>query len=351
MKFGDTIKRVRHGRAGAPEGFTSVVENVNGRMYYRDLTGKSNSVIPVQWEVVAPEFRVEAGKTYLLSDGGIVGPMKEFYPPERFVHELGDGRVWDQTGKARGGSPHPDIQRVFIDIPEGAFVKLTNGTEEGPVERVKCLKVTDLAGFFYRTPQNYNGYYSNGQRLEREAGPQDIVSVVPALKIELGKFYQTRNGRVIGPAKEGFGSTFEFDGPWNKYHRVDGTYWGDDPGLNIVKEVEDPSAAIRLALEAPRFVFSHQIASNWRDAIPKHVNAPFVATKTGAVETTTKTVTEKKIVSGRYGPSKNLIVGKPGTSGERIALKLENRFYSKSDIAEIVSILNGIADALPEART
>lgn len=330
FKDGDTVKRIAHGHDFAPSGFTSVVTVIDGRAHYTDTGGRKCVIVSGQWEVVTPTFKVEAGKSYLNTNGDIVGPLKPFPLKDRFIAVEDDGRIWDETGRAFGSAkPLYDlVQEVFV-VADGEYVITVSGERIGPVTRMNCHKSTDPAGFYYHTPQHVGGHYSNGQRIKNEKGPKDFASIAPAvLKLEIGKYYQTRNGRIIGPAKKGWSADkFEFDGLWDHCHHADGTYWGDDPGLNIVKEVPAPTTT--------QDVFSE----------------PGSAVTAGAVQTTTKTVTEKTIVEGRYGPDKNLIVGKLGTSGERVSLKLNNRFYDKADIAELVKLLNGIADALPEART
>ena len=65
------------------------------------------------------------------------------------------------------------------------------------------------------------------------------------LKIEEGKYYKTRDGRKVGPAKsEGrkyLGQdAFEVPGPHPSVHLADGTYSGrNDTGLDLIAEWTD----------------------------------------------------------------------------------------------------------------
>lgn len=56
-----------------------------------------------------------------------------------------------------------------------------------------------------------------------------------------GKFYRTRDGRKVGPAKKQYEGRFEFIGPHSHCHGPDGRYLGRDMGLDLVAEwVEGP---------------------------------------------------------------------------------------------------------------
>lgn len=61
------------------------------------------------------------------------------------------------------------------------------------------------------------------------------------LKIEEGKYYKTRDGRKVGPAKWSWGK-FEFDGSWSMCHEPDGTYCGrkeSERDLDLIAEWTD----------------------------------------------------------------------------------------------------------------
>lgn len=49
-------------------------------------------------ELVEPELRLEAGKSYRARDGRKVGPMMTFGGDGRFIAQRGDGRVWEGSG-------------------------------------------------------------------------------------------------------------------------------------------------------------------------------------------------------------------------------------------------------------
>lgn len=56
------------------------------------------------------------------------------------------------------------------------------------------------------------------------------------MRIEEGKYYRTRDGRKVGPAKKLYGGRFEFDGAHSHCHASDGKYLGRDSSLDIVAE-------------------------------------------------------------------------------------------------------------------
>lgn len=122
------------------------------------------------------------------------------------------------------------------------------------------------------------------------------------MEIEKGGFYRTRDGRKLGPAKSGFSrGRFEFDGDFDMMHERDGTYCGSERGLDIVSE--------------------------WTE---------------GPV----RTVTRREVVPGSYGRLKTLKVAPSGVSYTKAIVSLEERFYSRDDLTEIISLLAEVRDGL-----
>lgn len=56
------------------------------------------------------------------------------------------------------------------------------------------------------------------------------------MQIEEGKYYRTRDGRKVGPAKKHHGGRFEFDGEHPYCHHPDGKYLGQDSSLDLISE-------------------------------------------------------------------------------------------------------------------
>lgn len=81
------------------------------------------------------------------------------------------------------------------------------------------------------------------------------------MQIEAGKYYKTRDGQQVGPAKLDVDSgLFEFDGRWAYCHRSDGTYLGRDKGsaLDIVSEWE---------FGPVRTVMRRDVAEGWHSKV------------------------------------------------------------------------------------
>lgn len=190
-----------------------------------------------------------------------------------------------------------------------------------------------------------NGSPNQRDRIYRADGTSKYNPnlVREVLDLPEGSFAVTRKGDKVGPlgrvncrdttdAAKFYYVAPQNTGGWYTHGRV------ADNGSESPKDIVGPwveTLTVRLELDASPVL----------DAMSQPGNVMTV----GAVETTTKLVTEHKIIDGAYGPGGVLKV-KLGTSGNRVKLDLRQIWYSKSAIAELATLLNGIADALPDPR-
>ncbi|UNY40268.1 hypothetical protein KLEP181_gp37 [Paracoccus phage vB_PmaP_KLEP18-1] len=133
-----------------------------------------------------------------------------------------------------------------------------------------------------------------------------------ALKLEVGKFYRTRDGRKVGPMKE----NQELNDPWPFKIEIGGRFWraynkdGEGTGAYYPDDLDPASDLI----------------AEWDDA------------PTGPV----RTVTRKEIVFGEYGP---VAVEWCGLYGASVVV---SRVYGATKIRAAIAALTDIAEYLEE---
>lgn len=171
------------------------------------------------------------------------------------------------------------------------------------------------------------------------------------IDLQEGTFAVTRSGAKVGPLQRK-PTTWTAVDPNRFYYITEANPMGwysngrrtsdrDSPG-DIVGPWVEPSAkpvetlTVRLELDT--------------SAVTDVLDGLGSVVTVGAVETTTKLVTEHKVLPGSYGPRGNLVVESIGVSGARVGLGFQKRFYSNAELRELATLLNGIADALPDPR-
>ena len=148
-------------------------------------------------ELVEPELRLEAGKSYRTRDGRKVGPMMTFGDKGRFIAKEGDGRVWEEDGAhyfwySTAATTADDLIAEWAEEESlGDILAEAFGTKGGPAARsgktrkdllflkgdvVECLK--DCEGQFTRGKRYvvandypaHSRYYDNVEIAEDDSG-------------------------------------------------------------------------------------------------------------------------------------------------------------------------------------
>lgn len=144
------------------------------------------------------------------------------------------------------------FELVFPEIEEGKFYSTRDGRKVGPM----YLTHSCLADHYWRAPQledeNYGSrWYQTGEFYKR--GEEDFssrsfamdlvaewVEPVPEFRIEDGKFYKTRDGLKVGPAKAKPYGLFYLGDVFPECHFADGRYRlkGENPNDLVAEWVE-----------------------------------------------------------------------------------------------------------------
>lgn len=231
----------------------------------------------------------EVGKCYMTRDMGPTGPIRlnQGFPDSsdyKFEGEVrGFTETWNGLGRfrnsgtspcdlmwehlpGRSDAPSADTEESLV-LSKGRWYQERGGKVAGPVQDLGDGKYYRWAA---RIESGYRTWTSNG--VWHGAGPSehDLVREVRApeagllaappkastptkLQLELGKYYEDKQGTVHGPMRANpSNSTYIFTVPGSSGWRADGQ-WGAQPSdQDLVREVPAPDAvpAGRVVLDA-----------------------------------------------------------------------------------------------------
>lgn len=140
------------------------------------------------------------------------------------------------------------------------------------------------------------------------------------VKLEVGKYYKTRDGRKVGPCESSdLPRRYEFGGDWDLCHWSDGTYCGDDRSLDIVSEWYSSCRAAQVDVQRDEY-------------------GPFR--------------TSREIVPGTYGRVNVLRVSNGSDRVKRVGLKFDvsECFMTAEELREAAHLFNQLAEALDDNR-
>lgn len=162
------------------------------------------------------------------------------------------------------------------------------------------------------------------------------------IDLQEGTFAVTRSGEKVGPLQRRPTTWTEVDPNRFCYITKENPFGWYSNGQRTMG-VKGPDDIVGPWVEPFKLEVDTSAVTDVRDG-------PGSVVTSGAVETTTKLVTEHKVLPGSYGPRGNLVVESIGVSGARVGLEVQKRFYSNAELRELATLLNGIADALPDPR-
>lgn len=155
-----------------------------------------------------PAVHVEVGARYLTLDGAITEPMTDKGAHNDYPFGTKVGNVWYTWAQGGMNSKESakDLVKVWrnsLELKHGKCYQLRNGDITSPLHHATPKDKED--GYVWEAKVNNARltWSPKGSWLIGAKDPFDIVSEAqaPEFKIELGKYYLTRSGDVVGPMR------------------------------------------------------------------------------------------------------------------------------------------------------
>lgn len=248
FKKGDKV-RLRENYSTWPAGTEGTVEKIiGGDLVYTDTV---EGAYDYRFELVLPTTTIEPGKHYRLRNGKMTGRISQ---GDIGFEAIVDGqvKVFDKAGGHVFGNGEFDIVEAWVP-KVGERVRFTQNNPNGGKEF--GLKGEDFE-VATSADNGDSGYGVQIQFKHPKLGwtPRaplhalEPLYVAAPLRIEVGRFYKTRDGRKVGPMeerRESYGTEYVWHHDrGRRIYKADGTNY--DPGANdlIAEWVDEPVVAV-----------------------------------------------------------------------------------------------------------